>query len=446
MIKRFGSLRLARRLAAWSLVLCATSVSGEAVESAAVALQSEWTRSDIGKLRRLAISERMQPPPSPGNRVADNPDAAALGKAIFFDARFSAGQQQSCASCHVPERDFSDGHAIATGTRLTLRNAPSLIGTAHYKWWYWDGRADSLWSQALIPFEAPDEMASSRVAVLKTFSQMPQRVAQYEALFGPMPPAGWVNSLPDQAGPLGDLATRSAWYRLDEDSRKHINHFYANIGKAIAAFQRTLDFEPSRFDRFVAQVFASPLQDGIATTTSSDYTRQEIHGLRLYLDDTKTHCRNCHNGKLFSNSEFYDVGSAALAGARADHGRALGLVAARRSEFNCLGDYSDVAPAEKHRRCRLAKIHDSDSNVLAMGAFKTPTLRRVAHTAPYFHDGSMETLEDVVLHYQHLDMSAKSSQRQVAKSIARAKAEHQLPPMELTDSEIAALIAFLETL
>ena len=454
MLVTISPLVLATLLAAATLALPASSYANDVavgVEtnvtiSSASAVQSEWTRSDIGKLRRLSIRERMQSPPSPGNRVADSAEAAALGEAIFFDTRFSGDQQQSCASCHNPAQDFTDGHAIATGTRLTLRNAPGLIGTAHYKWWYWDGRADSLWSQALIPFEAPDEMASSRVAVLKAFSLMPERVAQYETLFGPMPSSEFIDALPEQAGPLGDLASRSAWYRLDEASRKSINVFYANIGKSIAAFQRTLNFEPSRFDRFAQQVIDSSSTADVTTVNSAEYSEQEIHGLRLYLDDSKTHCRNCHNGTLFSNSEFYDVGSAALAGTRADHGRSLGLVAARRSEFNCLGEYSDVAAADKYRLCRLAKIHDDSSNVLAIGAFKTPTLRRIKHTAPYFHDGSMETLEDVIRHYQHLDMSARSIQRQVTKTIAKAKAEHQLPPMNLSESEIAALIAFLETL
>ncbi len=421
--------------------------SGEAAaDQAPDVIDSEWTRSQIGMLRRLSIAEPLLPPASPGNRVADNPDAAALGEALFFDDRFSADQQQSCASCHNPAQDFTDGHAIATGTRLTLRNAPSLVSTANYKWWYWDGRADSLWSQALIPFEAPDEMASSRTAVLKTFSQIPGYVAQYEALFGSMPASELIDRLPAQAGPLGDLATRSAWYRLDASSQTTINRFYANIGKAIAAFQRTLSFEPSRFDQFAQQVISGPTEGGITTVSSTLLDAQEIHGLRLYLDDSKTHCRNCHNGALLSNSEFYDVGSAALAGSRADHGRALGLVAARRSEFNCLGEYSDVDDTDKRRLCRLAKIHDSNSNVLAMGAFKTPTLRRIKYTAPYFHDGSMETLDDVIRHYLQLDMSARSTQRQVSKTIAKAKAEHQLPPIALTEEEIAALVAFLEAL
>ena len=202
----------------------------------------------------------------------------------------------------------------------------------------------------------------------------------------------------------------------------------------------------NQFDQFARQVINSTAKKDVTTVTSALLDEQEIQGLRLYLDDSKTHCRNCHNGTLFSNSEFYDVGSAVLAGARADHGRALGLAAARRSEFNCLSEYSDVDDADKQKLCRLAKIHDSDSNVLAMGAFKTPTLRRIKHTAPYFHDGSMETLDDVIRHYLQLDMSARSNQRQVSKTIAKAKAEHQLPPIELSEDEIAALIAFLETL
>ena len=411
------------------------------------AINSKWSHSDRSKLRRLSLKEPLTAPDSPSNRYADDPAAAALGKKLFFDVRLSGDGTQSCASCHKPELDFSDGHAIATGTKLTLRNAPGLLGTANYKWWYWDGRADSLWSQALIPLEAPDEMASSRAAVLKIFSTDNELVDAYKALFGALPNQAVIDELPTQAGPLGDLKTRTAWYRIDEEHRAAINRFYANIGKAIAAYERTLQLPISRFDQFAQLILRQPVMEAGSSTVSTDlYSNEEIFGLRLYLDDDKTHCRNCHNGKLLSNSEFYDVGSAQLSGRHTDHGRSLGLAAAKRSEFNCMSDYSDVEPTARHRDCRLMRIHDSDENILAMGAFKTPTLRRVKNTAPYFHNGSLETLEDVVRHYQQLDMSAESGQRQIGRDIAREKEKHQLPPMNLSEDEISALIAFLNTL
>ncbi|MGB5326389.1 MAG: cytochrome-c peroxidase, partial [Pseudomonadales bacterium] len=219
-------------------------------------IATEWSRADIGKLKRLYLAETLQPPPDPSNRVADDALAAAFGRAIFFDKRFSANGEFSCASCHQPEKDFTDGRARSKGMVPTLRNAPTVISAANYKWYYWDGRRDSLWSQALIPFEAADEMGSSRVSVLKIVIADAVYREQYRTIFGPLPAGEWIAALPDRAGPFGDLATRTAWYRIDNSQRAQINTFYANIGKSVAAFERSLRHEPTRFDRYASALIA----------------------------------------------------------------------------------------------------------------------------------------------------------------------------------------------
>ncbi|MBT8139326.1 MAG: cytochrome-c peroxidase [Gammaproteobacteria bacterium] len=337
-------------------------------------IEASWQRSDISKLKRLYLASELRPPDSPGNRVADNPAAATLGRAIFFDKRFSANQALSCASCHQPDRGFTDGRALSHGVSATMRNAPTVISAANYKWFYWDGRRDSLWSQALIPFEAANEMNSSRVSLLHIVSSDTNYRRQYEKLFGPLPAQDLLSRLPEKAGPYGDLPTRTGWYRISAPLRHQINIFYANIGKSVAAFERTLRFSPTRIDRYAAQLIA--LAQSNTTNPiiirSQLLSHAEIAGLKLYLDDSKTHCRNCHNGQLFSNSEFYDINSAKLIGKFADYGRELGMRAAIDDEFNCTSRYSDMPDDEKNRRCRVNSL-SREPQPLAVGAFKTPT-------------------------------------------------------------------------
>jgi cytochrome c peroxidase len=113
----------------------------------------------------IAVIRTMSPvPPAPlddTNSVADSSHAAALGRALFFDKRLSHHSSVSCATCHRPEQGWSDGRQIAKGIRLGTRHTPSLWNVAFNRWFFWDGRADTLWSQSLQPIENPDEMDGS---------------------------------------------------------------------------------------------------------------------------------------------------------------------------------------------------------------------------------------------------------------------------------------------
>lgn len=410
------------------------------------AVESRWTHSDVSKLKRLYLGEELTPRPSPSNSYADDPKAAGLGKRIFFDKRFSANGALACASCHQPEHGFTDGRARSRGLATTMRNAPTVISAANYHWFYWDGRRDSLWSQALIPFEAADEMGSSRVALLHAISSDPEYRQHYEGLFGSLPDEQVLQSLPPQAGPLGNLDTRTAWYRIAAGTREQINRFYANIGKSVAAYERTLRFQPTRFDRFAALLMetAETSERAELVVRSRLLSAIEIEGLRLYLDDGKTHCRNCHNGKLFSNSEFYDINSGRLAGSNVDYGRAMGIDAVISDTFNCRGPYSDVAEHDRESKCKVSELIGAE-HPLAVGAFKTPTLRGLAHSAPYFHDGSLETLEDVMDHYMHWahDFDLRPD---LQSAMRDAKQPHATRPLALSAQEQRAMVAFLLSL
>jgi len=129
---------------------------------------NSWTDSEQAIIESLWIERLPSLPDNPSNQYANNKQAQVLGKQLFFDKKLSLNKELSCASCHIPEKFFTDGLSLSKGVNEAGRNSISVVGSSWQRWFYWDGRKDSLWSQALIPFEAPNEMGSSRVAVVKT--------------------------------------------------------------------------------------------------------------------------------------------------------------------------------------------------------------------------------------------------------------------------------------
>ncbi|MEM9601794.1 MAG: cytochrome c peroxidase [Pseudomonadota bacterium] len=403
---------ISERALAAVLILCAGAVAAESTWT--------WTERERRVMRSLSLDRLGEVPASPGNRVADDPAAAALGKALFFDPRFSGNGAVSCATCHVPERDFTDGVPRAIGLGTGNRNTPTITGTAWNRWFYWDGRRDSLWAQALIPFEAVSEMGSDRVSVLRTLAADPDLSSQYRALFGPLPD---LDSLPvSAAGPLADAGRRDAWYRLPVRDQQRINRSFANVGKAIAAWERTLRPEDTRFDAYVRQLESG---DGQSAVLGDDAKA----GARLFMDAERTQCLQCHNGPTLSNGGFHNIGTGNFDGEILDYGRAFGLQAVLLDEFNCLGPYSDATP----EACTALRFLNSGHHIPLEGAFKTPGLRGVANTAPYFHDGSAATLTDVVSHYNTPPDRA-------------AVGAHELQALSLDAREIEQLVAFMQAL
>ena len=363
-------------------------------------------------LRSLALTALGPLPAQPTNHLADNPAAAALGRALFFDPRFSASGTLSCASCHVPDKAFTDGIAQARGEGQTARNTPDLIGAGYRPWLYWDGRRDSLWAQALIPLEAPLEMGGSRVHMLRQLANEPDYRSRYQALFGALPD---LDGLPQSAGPLGTSAQIDSWNSIPDARRREIDRAFSNLGKALEAFERRIAPVPGRFDAYV--VGSQPL--------SSD----EEAGLQLFMDATKTHCLRCHNGPLLTNQGFHNIGTGTFEGAQMDFGRVFGLQAVLMDEFNCLGPYSDGTQDDCGQLTHAPRQEVPDEY---SGAFKVPGLRNLTLTAPYMHDGRYTTLEEVVEHYR--------------KPPPAARAAGEIQPIEITDAQARQLVAFLKTL
>jgi cytochrome c peroxidase len=419
-VGRAASAALLLIAAALGLTGCDAGERAESGSEATAASIDGWSGHQLELLRTLSLRSLARARDDPSNRVADDERAARLGHRLFFDASLSASGAVACATCHRPERSFSDGLAKSVGLGPGSRNAPTLVGAAHSPWLYWDGRRDSQWAQALAPLEASNEMGSTRLEVARRVANDPRYRTEYEALFGAAPDFDDPARFPPRGGPFGDVSARAAWDRLPEADRDRVNRAFANVGKAIAAYERVLAPAPSRFDLYVGH-----LLDGDLDAARRALDTDEIAGLRLFLDGARTQCLRCHNGPLFTNHGFHDIASSRL-GSLPDLGRFAGLQSLLLDPFNCLGPYSD-APKE---RCAELRFLDQRELATLSGAFKTPTLREVGQTAPYFHDGSLETLEDVVAHYRRPPADPGS----------------EIVPLELSDREAAQMAAFLRGL
>ena len=185
--------------------------------------------------RELETIFSLSPLPAPArdttNRVDGNPQAIALGKRLFSDARLSGSGEFSCATCHDPARDWTDGKEVAVAAGVGARNTPSLWNAAHHRWYFWDGRANSLWSQALKPIESAVELDGSRLQVAHVIHDDPALRAGYEALFGDLPALADTRRLPPAGGPLaGDEDRQLAWWRMDPEDRAAVTDQSVVVG------------------------------------------------------------------------------------------------------------------------------------------------------------------------------------------------------------------------
>jgi cytochrome c peroxidase len=375
--------RTNKTLIACALLLVVTVVS------AAAPREERWTEEEVAQLSSMTLRELGPVPADPTNRVADDPRAAELGRTLFFDTRLSANGEVSCATCHVPDEEFQDGTPLANGVGVTNRRTMPIAGMAHSPFLFWDGRKDSLWAQALGPLESPVEHGGSREQYARVIAAHYR--PDYEVVFGPMPA----------------LSTR------DEATA-----VFVNMGKAIAAYERTIEYASSRFDRYVENLrdTGRAPQDVLAA--------DEVAGLRLFIG--KASCANCHNGPLLTNNEFHNTGVPARAGLPADRGRLAGADAVLRDEFNCRSRWSDAAST-----CAELEFLVTGDHVLER-AFKVPSLRNVAERAPYMHAGQFSTLREVVDHYNRAPESPAG--------------HSELEPLRLSAQERRQIEAFLRSL
>ncbi len=367
-----------------------------------------WSGEEITLLRSLSLSSLPPLQKDPSNKYADDPRAIELGKKLFFDTQFSANGKVSCGTCHLPEFSFTDKLSLAKGMGTTTRRTMPLIGAAYNAWFFWDGRKDSLWSQAIGPIESSVEHGFTRSMCAHRIQDEYKK--EYEVIFGRLPRIDH-KSCPPKASPgTGNPVALKAWNAMKPEDRDAVNRIYANIGKAIAAFVRQILPQPAPFDQYVDAVTKHDLQ-----TAEKLMSRDAAEGLRLFIGKAK--CTNCHMGPLFTNSSFHNIGLSTK-----DKGRAEGIGKVLSDEFNCLGKYSDAKPEE----CSELRFIDTKKEKYE-GAFKAPTLRNVADRPPYMHAGQLKTLSDVLNFY-------------------RRSSSHELEHQDLSNAELAKIEAFLRTL
>jgi cytochrome c peroxidase len=364
-------------------------------------LDPALTQAECATVHAMALPAAL--PPARGNAKGDDPDAAALGFAVFFDARFSAGESVRCATCHMPENRFADGKPTSTGLARITRNAPTLINAARNRWSFWDGRADSVWSQPLFAFEAPLEMGFTRLEIAHTIAL--HYAPDYENVFGPLPPLDDTTRFPAKGKP-GD----PAWDGMTESDREAVDLVVANVGKSLEAYIRKLAAGPSAFDRCLA---------GDATALDAD----QRAGLVVFV---KNGCPSCHDGPLLSDQKFHALGVPAWPGDPVDVGREGAYATLAASPFTAQGPYWD-GPKED------VPVTPAPGD---FGAFRTPSLRNVSQSGPWGHNGWFATLADAV---------AFHGPNAASDSAAGAR-DPLLGTASLSDADLQRVVHFLEAL
>ncbi len=347
--------------------------------------------------QRRILAHGPWPPPrahDPGNAQSGRREAIALGQALFFDVRLSSNDIFACATCHEPALAFADGRSRSLGRGLLDRNAPSLWNAVHERWQGWDGAADSLWSQSIRPILHPREMNASAAQVREFVAGERELACRYRRSFGNPPSA------------------------QDDEA------VLVNVAKAIGAFVGTLVSGRTPFDDF---------RDALARGDRRAMARYPVaaqRGLQLFVG--RGRCHVCHSGPMFSNGEFGDTGlNFFVRPGEVDPGRHGGIAALRASPYNLLGRFSDAGVASPVAT-KTRHVQPQHRN---FGEFKVPSLRNVAITAPYMHDGQLATLDAVVRHYSELNLDR-----------LHADGERILQPLHLSEGERDDLLAFLHSL
>ncbi len=373
------------------------------------------------------LSPLPEVPDAPTNAVADDEQAARMGQFLFYDERLSANNEVSCASCHDPSHGFSSPRRLGHGIGTTPRHPPSVLNAAYHRWFDWDGKADSLWLQAARPLENPSEHGISRTTVVRHVYEHPELKRAYQSIFEPLPGAlSDDERFPKKARPIPnapDHPAHRAWQQMREGDRETVNRIFANVLKTIAAYERKLTAGEAPFDRYVEGLEAGDDEKLRAISPSAK------RGLKLFIG--KAGCMRCHNGPLFSDKTFHNLGLGERPWLKdRDPGRYRGVERVRQSPFNATGPYSDAPDGREADRIEFLKRGSEDR-----GQFKTPSLRNVELTAPYMHGGHFETLEEVVRFYSTLNEVPEVGHR-----------EEMLEPLGLTDREIDDLVSFMKSL
>ena len=372
-------------------VICAVQPwicsAGESVTARPV-----FTESEI----KIILSHGPWPtsaPADPTNRVSGKADAIELGTRLFFDPRLSGRGQQACASCHVPERNWTDNLSRGVGVVELDRNTPTVMNLRGQRWYGWDGAADSLWAQSLRPIVDRRELAATPRHVAQLVRNDEQLSCRYRKVFGVAPSAS------------------------DDEA------VFVGVGKALAAFQETLVSGRTPFDEFRDALTRGQLPSALS------YSEPAQRGLKLFIG--RGGCTSCHSGPNFTSGEFFNTGLSRFAPlGKPDPGRPAGIRQALESRFSLLGPYNDDATGASAARTRQVDLENSRA-----GEFKVPSLRNLILTAPYGRDGRVDTIAEVVRHYSALDPVR-----------LHAKDGRPASPLNLTPREQTDLVVFLESL
>ena len=387
-----------------------------------------WSKDERAVLASLSLRQLPPMPVDPSNAFERLPAAIDLGRRLFGDARFSANGAVSCASCHDPDKQFQDGRPVARGVGTGSRRSMTIVGAGYSTWLFWDGRKDSLWAQALGPLEDAVEHGGNRTRHAHLLASNYRN--EYEAVFGVMPS---LDGLPQAAGPNGAVAEKTAWAAMNVRQREDVSRVFANMGKAIAAYEKSLQHEPTRLDRYVDAIVAGRAAD--AGVLRPD----EIRGLRLFIG--KGQCSSCHNRALLTAQQVHNPRVPPLDPALPAPAPPAAPARVPGDEFNCQGPFSGV----RSNQCQELRFMVDDGPAL-VGAFRTPGLRGVAQRAPYMHAGQLATLEQVVRHYVAAPHAAAGhSELTHTRSGGGAPGHDERAPIELTDAEAADLVSFLGT-
>ena len=325
------------------------------------------------------------------NRVSGNPLAIKFGEQLFFERELSVDTRMSCAGCHLPQIGFTDGQDIGFGRGRLTRNTTSVLNIGGNRWFGWGGENDSLWAQSIRPILAADELASSSRLVKEAVLDRDDYRDNYQRLFGS--PA-----------------------EHDEEL------VLVNIAKALAAYQETLFSPRAPFDDFRDALLAND-QQGIDA-----YPESAKRGLKLFIGEGR--CNVCHLGPRFSSGEFGDIGIPFFVSGGVDAGRYAGIKSMRANRFNLLGKYNDGKIADNALASRQVRLTHRN-----WGEFKVPGLRDVSRTAPYMHNGSLQTLPAVIDHYSEID-----------EDRLHADGEKILRPLNLSARQKDDLLSFLKSL
>lgn len=386
-------------------------------------------------------------PADPSNKYWDHEGAAILGQKLFHEASYAGplrvahpasegglgalGERYkvSCASCHIPSSQFMDTRSrpnnVSLGTAWTARNTPTLVNIGFRRRFIsWTARQDSLWNQASTSPESPDNTGGDRCEYLRMVFDRYRE--EYDAIFdeklpGELAVTSTSAEMPQLRFPItckpksNAMAPDGNWERMPPDDQRLVLRIMSNYAKAISAFEMKLVSRNSPFDRYVA---------GERDAMSAEAVR----GLRLFV--SKAACVDCHNGPLFSDEQAWNIG-VPQEGPNVpveDLGFYNDLPRVLAHPLNQLSEFVDGAP-----RMEIAGLMRQEGD---KGKFRTPTLRQVARTAPYFHTGGVRTLREVVEFYN----------RGGAASGFSGVKDPRLKPLLLTDTEIDDLVAFMESL